>query len=112
MCGAQRSLRFNFNGSGPERSANSINRDAVGKRKLFFHSWWQRGKPFLPYGKDSSMQKRRMRTIHTFRVATRGLDDAAFHREDGRPMKILCLFFALCSVALAAEPGSTVFING
>src|ERR1044072_560244 len=111
MCGAQRSWKFNFSGNGPERSANSINRNWVGKRNLFFHSWWQRGKPILPYGKDLKKQKRRI-CFHTIRVATRRLDEAAFHRENGRAMKILCLFFALCSVALAAEPGSTVFVNG
>jgi hypothetical protein len=33
-------------------------------------------KPFLPYGKDSPMQKRRMRTIHTIRVASVALDAA------------------------------------
>jgi hypothetical protein len=67
MCGAQ-GRWIEIYGSGPKRSGNSINRDSVGKRKLFFHSWWQRGKPFLPYGKDSRMQKRRMKTIHTNRV--------------------------------------------
>jgi len=47
-----------------------MNRGKVGKRKLFFHSWWQRGKPILPYGKVSRMQKRRMKTIHMIRVAS------------------------------------------
>jgi hypothetical protein len=47
-----------------------MNRNRDGKRKLFFHSWWQRGKPFLSYGKVSRMQKRRMKTIHMIRVAS------------------------------------------
>jgi hypothetical protein len=46
MCVAQ-GRWIEIYGSGPERSANSMNRDRLGKRKLFFHSWWQRGKPFF-----------------------------------------------------------------
>jgi hypothetical protein len=46
MCVAQ-GRWIEIYGSGPERSGNSINRDRLGKRKLFFHSWWQRGKPFF-----------------------------------------------------------------
>ena len=88
-----------------------MNRDWVGKRKLFFHSWWQRGKLILPYGKHSKKQKRRIWFSH----------DSRCNRQARRPalpsrrlpgMKILCLFFALSSVAFAAEPSSTVFVNG
>src|SRR6476469_9784936 len=111
MCGAQRSWKFNFSGNGPERSANSINRNWVGKRNLFFHSWWQRGKQFF-HTEKIPRSKREEFVFHTIRVATRRLDATAFRREDGRAMKILCLFFALCSAVLAAEPAPTVFVNG
>jgi predicted amidohydrolase YtcJ len=40
------------------------------------------------------------------------LDDARPSRDDERPMKILCLYFGVCSIAFAADPASTVFVNG
>jgi predicted amidohydrolase YtcJ len=55
---------------------------------------------------------RRNGTIHTIRVASVALDAALPSRDDVRAMKILSLFLALCSGALAAEPAPTVFING
>jgi predicted amidohydrolase YtcJ len=58
------------------------------------------------------MQKGRMRTIHTIRVASVALDAALPSRDHVRAMKILSLFLALCSAALAAGPASTVFVNG
>jgi predicted amidohydrolase YtcJ len=58
------------------------------------------------------MQKGRMRTIHTIRVASVALDAASWSRDHVRAMKIFSLFLALCSAALAREPASTVFVNG
>src|SRR5436305_4336627 len=92
-----------------------MNRNWVGKRKLFFHSWWQRGKPILSYGKVSPMQKRRMKTIHTIRVATScALDASPRNRNDGRAMKIswLFIFLGFVPAVFAAEAAQIVFING
>src|SRR6185369_14619378 len=111
MCGAQRSRKFNFYGRGPKESGNSINRDWIGKRKLFFHSWWQREKTISSIRKTFADAKGKNETIHTFRVASVELDAAPFRRDDGGAMKILC-FLALVSTALAAEPAATVFVNG
>jgi predicted amidohydrolase YtcJ len=46
------------------------------------------------------------------RVASVALDAVLPSRDHVRAMKILSLFLALCSAALAAEPASTVFVNG
>jgi len=120
MCVAQgRSIEIY--GNVPERSANSINRDWVGKRKLFFHSWWQRGKPILPYGKASSMQKRRMKTIHMIHVCRASVSDASRMSTPPREivmmicdMKILAafVFSGFAAVAFAEDSGQTVFVNG
>jgi hypothetical protein len=63
MCVAQ-GRWIEIYGSGPAGSGNSINRDSLGKRKLFFHSSWQR---ILPYGKDSNKQKGRIFFSHDSR---------------------------------------------
>jgi predicted amidohydrolase YtcJ len=112
MCGSQRSLKYKFRCSGPEWSANSINRDGVGKRNLFFHSWWQRGNHFFHTEKLRVCKKEECELFTRIAFQARALDDARSSRDDEPSMKILSLFLGLCSVALAADPASTVFING
>jgi predicted amidohydrolase YtcJ len=112
MCCAQRSWRFSFNGNGPERSANSINRNWVGKRNLFFHSWWQRGKQFFHTEKIGRSKREEYELFPLFALQPAGSTTPPFIAKMAGAMKILCLFFALCSVALATTPTVTVFVNG
>jgi predicted amidohydrolase YtcJ len=58
------------------------------------------------------ISKREEFSFHTIHVEAGRLDAASFHREDDRAMKVLFLFFALCSAALATTPPVTVFVNG
>jgi hypothetical protein len=74
-----------FDGGVVEKSANSINRNWVGKRKLFFHSWWQRGKPILPYGKDFNKQKRRISFFTRFALQLAGSTPPPFPAKIAAP---------------------------
>jgi predicted amidohydrolase YtcJ len=69
-------------------------------------------KPFFHTEKLRVCKKEECELFTRFAFQACALDDACSSRDDARAMKILSLFLGLCSVALAADPASTVFVNG
>jgi hypothetical protein len=70
MCGTQ-GRGINYFCCGPRRSANSMNRDWVGKEICFSIRGGSEENVISSYGKDFNKQKRRIKTIHTIRVSRR-----------------------------------------
>src|SRR4051812_31532250 len=90
-----------------------MNRDWVSKRKLFFHSWWQRGKHFF-HTEKIPISKREEFCFHTIHVEALRARRLKRNRDDRTAMKILSaiVFSGLASAVFAAEPAQTVFVNG
>jgi predicted amidohydrolase YtcJ len=93
------------------------------ERQLYKSRWsWQKkfvfpfvvaaGKPFFHTEKLRVCKKEECELFTRFAFQACALDDARSSRDDERRMKILSLFLGVCSVALAADPASTVFVNG
>src|SRR3954464_203792 len=113
MCGAQRGLGFNFDGSGPERRQLYKSRSSW-QKKIVFPFVVAPSKTILPYGKHPNKQNRRMKLFTGFTLKRCALDATRRNRNDRRPMKVLSsfFFFGTCALALAAGPAETVFVNG